>query len=263
MDIKGQDVRSLPSLAAGSGEVPFAVGAMEELVELGTVWLAHSHPTHELLWNVTGTCTVAVGDESHIITPQLGLWIPAGALHSGFTPEGTRYGAVQFNIEVAPRLADAAVAVEMDPLLRLLLRRLNDDCLREHSRRLTESMILDVLVPADSSLRVKTPSSPLLQPVVDALRSNPGNRLSLEQWAARLGVSTKTITRAFRAETGLGFSRWRSVVRAQQAVVMLAAGADTEEVAYRTGYHSASSFGAAFRRTTGHAPGRYRDPAAE
>lgn len=262
-EARQQDVRSLPLLAAGSVEVPFAVGAMEEPVERDTVWRAHSHPTHELLWNIAGACTVTVDDESHIITPQLGLWIPAGARHSGFTPKGTRYGAVQFNVAAAPRLADSAVAVEISPLLRLLLRRLADGSLGTQSRQLTETMILDVMVPADNSLRVKTPTAPLLQPIVRTLQGDPGNRLSLERWAKRLGVSTKTITRTFQAETGLSFSRWRSAVRAQQAVVMLAAGADAEDVACRTGYHSVSAFGAAFRRITGRTPGHFRPPVAD
>ncbi len=47
-------------------------------------------------------------------------------------------------------------------------------------------------------------------------------------------------------------------MRAQHAVRLLALGFEVEVVAEAVGYRSASAFGAAFRRTTGMTPGRFR-----
>ncbi|MGW3866942.1 helix-turn-helix transcriptional regulator, partial [Streptomyces sp. NPDC005047] len=63
---------------------------------------------------------------------------------------------------------------------------------------------------------------------------------------------------AFRTETGTSFARWVASVRAQHAVQLLSQGFEVDVVADAVGYRSASAFGAAFRRTTGTTPGRFR-----
>ncbi len=250
--------RSLPVYAAGAVEVPFVIAGMDEMVDRGTWWEPHSHPTHELLWNEHGASSVTVGSRTWTVTPALGLWIPAGVPHSGFTPAGTWYRATQFSIRALSPISDRPVTVEITALLRLLLDHLMNNDLRSDSRALAEAMVIDVLVPSARELIVQVPQSSLLRPIVDAVREDPGDSRSLAEWAGQLGVSARTVTRAFRTETGLGFAGWVATVRAAHAVVLLAQGHDVGEVAELVGYRSASAFGAAFRRVTGLTPGQFR-----
>ena len=118
--------------------------------------------------------------------------------------------------------------------------------------------VLDVLAPSPHELFVQQPRGDLLRPIATALTQDPADPRGLADWAALLDVSPRTITRAFRAETGLSFARWQAVVRAQRAVLLLAQGVGVEAVAEQVGYRSASAFGVAFRRTTGLTPGRFR-----
>ncbi len=90
------------------------------------------------------------------------------------------------------------------------------------------------------------------------MTADPGDPRALADWAAALGVSPRTLTRAFRAETGLSLGGWQAAVRAQRAVLLLAAGERVDEVAEAVGYASASAFGAAFRRQTGRAPSAFQ-----
>ena len=186
------DSRSLPMFAAGAVDVPFVIKGMDELVSRDTVWEAHAHPTHELLWNQRGASSATTGTRIWTITPTLGLWV------------------------------------------------------------------LDVLAPSPHELFVQLPRGDLLRPIADALTENPADPRSLADWAGHLGVSPRTVTRAFRAETGLSFARWQAVLRAQRAVLLLARGASVEHTAESVGYRSASAFGVAFRRTTGRTPGQFR-----
>ncbi|MBB6119838.1 helix-turn-helix domain-containing protein [Nocardiopsis algeriensis] len=252
------DSRRLPLYAPGEIDVPFVVMGSAEVIPRDTFWEEHSHPTHELLWNRRGASSATVGRRVWTITPTLGLWIPAGTRHSGWTPAGTWHRAAQFGVHAVPQLSDGPVAMEVTPLLRLLLDRLDTEELAPEARSRTEAMVLDLLAPARNELILQIPESPLLAPVVAAVRENPADTTTLAVWAARLGVSTRTITRAFRAETGLGFSRWLATARVQHAITMLARGEEIDDVALRVGYHSASAFGAAFRRITGLSPGRFR-----
>ncbi|RII17027.1 HTH-type transcriptional repressor of iron proteins A [Streptomyces sp. YIM 130001] len=250
--------RELPTLAAGEVDVPFVIKSYEEVAVTDIAWNEHSHPWHELLWNENGASTAVVGSKVWCITPALGLWMPAGQLHSGSAVSGTTFRAHFFRHGTVSALPDAPVAVDITPLLRLLLERLEEEDLSPDSRARTEAMVVDVLRPSQRGLLVQLPTSSLLRPIVDAVRSDPSDQRTLTGWATALGCSTRTLTRAFRTETGTSFARWVASVRAQHAVQLLSRGHEVDVVADAVGYRSASAFGAAFRRTTGTTPGRFR-----
>lgn len=250
--------RSLPAHEAGAIDVPFTIKGFDERIERDTHWEAHSHPTHELLWNEHGASYATVRSRTWTITPTVGLWMPAGVLHSAAAPAGTWYRTAQFGVRSVPSISNDPVAVQVTPLLRLLLERLADPRLPDASRAVTEATVLDVLTPSAHELLVQAPRAPLLAPIVAAVQRDPGDPRSLAAWAEQLGVSTRTITRAFRAETGLGFTRWVASVRAQHAVSLIVRGDEIEEIAGLVGYRSASAFGAAFRRATGLTPSAFR-----
>ncbi|MFD6620319.1 helix-turn-helix transcriptional regulator [Streptomyces diastaticus] len=253
-----QETRTLPAHAPGAVETPFVIQGYEEVVAYDTAWNDHSHSFHELLWNERGASSAIVGSRIWTITPAVGLWMPAGTLHSGVAAAGTCLRACFFGFRTTASISDAPVAVEITPLLRLLLERLGEPELRRASRAATEALVLDVLAPAPRELLVRLPSSPLLRPIADAVREDPGDRRTLTDWAAARGVSPRTLTRAFTAETGTSFARWVGAVRAQHAIGLLTRGWEVEAVAEQVGYRSSSAFGAAFRRATGLAPGAFR-----
>ncbi|MBQ0826656.1 helix-turn-helix transcriptional regulator [Streptomyces tagetis] len=252
--------RTLPSFAAGEVDVPFVIKSYEEVLTEDTSWDEHSHPWHELLWNERGASTAVVGRQVWCITPTLGLWMPAGQAHSASAIAGTSFRAHFFRYGTTSALPDAPVAVEITPLLQLLLERLEEKGLSPESRAVTEAMVLDVLRPSQRALLVQLPTSDLLRPIVDAVRADPSDQRTLAGWAALLGCSPRTLTRAFRVEAGTSFARWVAAVRAQRAVQLLVQGTEVDDVAEAVGYRSASAFGAAFRRTTGTTPGRFRLP---
>ena len=238
--------------------MPFTITGMDEWVATDTTWEPHSHPTHELLWNRRGASSATIGSRTWAIAPSVGLWIPAGVLHSATAPAGTWYRTAHVDVHTTAPLPAEPVAVEVTPLVRLLLERLVDEALSARSRELTEQMVFDLLSPSPHALLVQKPTSALLQPIVTALEARPGDGRTLADWAARLGVSERTVTRAFRAETGQSFGAWQAALRSQHAAILLGSGLPVEEVALRVGYRSASAFGASFRRTTGLTPGRLR-----
>jgi AraC-like DNA-binding protein len=251
--------RDLPLYEAGSVAVPFVTRGFREHIRVSTEWGEHSHPTHELLWNDHGASTARVGPRTWTVTPLVGLWIPAGVVHTGHAPAGTRQRAVQFSLVDSVAIAPGPTAVDITDLLRLLLDRIDDETLDDEALARTEAMVLDVLRPAPRELMLRMPESDLLRPIVDALTADPADATTLAAWADRLGVSSRTVTRAFTAETGLGFTRWIAAFRAHAAIELLAEGSRVDDVAERMGFRSPSAFGTAFRRVTGTSPGRFRD----
>ncbi|AGP31796.1 AraC family transcriptional regulator [Corynebacterium terpenotabidum] len=250
------DPRHQPECAADAFRFPArAVGSGDDH-ERDTRWGGHSHSAHELIWNECGVGHAVTGRQLWTVTRTVGLWIPAGAPHSGSAPAGSRQMAVYFDASNPP-LSDHPVAVDLTDLLRLLLDRLVTETLTSDAHRTTEQMIFDVLRPSDHGLVLQVPSSPLVAPVVDAVRRDPADRRTLKDWARELGVSTRTITRVFERETDLGFTRWLAAARAQVAVRLLGEDMPIAKVADAVGYGSASSFTTAFRRVTGTTPGQF------
>lgn len=255
--------RVLPRHAAGDVDVPFTILAGREVIEADTFWAEHSHPTHELLWNQRGASTARIGRRVHTISPRIGLWIPAGVPHSGFTRAGVQHLAAHFSITQVNPPSSQPVAVEITPLLQLLLERSRTEDLTAQARQRTDAVILDLLRPSPRELMLPLPDHPLLTPLVTALMADAGDPTTLEEWARRTGVSSRTLTRAFEASTGMGFRTWAATARAHHAVALLAEGQRVEDVVGQVGFRSASAFTAAFRRVTGMTPGEFRQtPAA-
>jgi AraC-like DNA-binding protein len=80
---------------------------------------------------------------------------------------------------------------------------------------------------------------------------------TLTEWGHQVGASERTLARGFRTGTGIPFGRWRTLLRLQSALPLLAAGEPVASVARRVGYDTASAFVAAFRHQTGLTPGAY------
>jgi AraC-like DNA-binding protein len=71
---------------------------------------------------------------------------------------------------------------------------------------------------------------------------------------AEVGVSVRTIERAFRKEVGTSFELWRRQVRLTKAVELLVSGCSVKEAASEIGYSQSSAFVEMFRRTFGTTP---------
>jgi AraC-like DNA-binding protein len=71
------------------------------------------------------------------------------------------------------------------------------------------------------------------------------------------GASERTLSRLYRAETGMSFPQWRAQLRLHAGLVALASGTPVAAAAHRCGYSTASSFIASFRQAFGVTPGRY------
>ncbi len=88
------------------------------------------------------------------------------------------------------------------------------------------------------------------------LDDDPADGRTLAQLAARAGTSDRTLARLCRAELGMTFPQWRTQLRLQRALLLLADGVSVTAVAHRCGWASASAFIDVFRRALGYTPGR-------
>ena len=86
------------------------------------------------------------------------------------------------------------------------------------------------------------------------LIADPASPLTLDDWAARVGASSRTLARLFEQELGMGFGQWRQQVRLAHAAPLIARGLPLSRVASELGYASQSAFSAMFKKTFGQSP---------
>src|SRR5262249_46651214 len=104
---------------------------------------------------------------------------------------------------------------------------------RSHAEALLAGLLTPVPV---TTIQVRLPSAVTARRVAEALRADPADRRTLREWGREVGASERTLARAFAAETGVPFGRWRTLLRLRAALSMLAAGEPVSRVSGRVGY---------------------------
>ncbi len=226
-----------------------------------TVFDWHTHEDHQLAWAVTGVLTVVTKDATWVLPPTRALWIPAGLPHE--TAAAGRATMRSLYIKPGHFGWTDPTPVAATPLLAELIGYLATD-LPPAQRANAEALLKDLLTPMPvTTIEVRLPCAESARKVATALRSDPADKRTLPEWGHEVGASERTLAREFVAGTGVPFGRWRTLLRVQAALPMLAAGEAVGRVAYRVGYDTPSAFVAAFRRETGLTPAAYFRPQAQ
>ncbi len=223
----------------------------------GTRFDWHTHIDHQLAWAVSGVLTVLTSAATWVLPPTRALWIPAGLPHETASDGRATMRSLYIRPELSPVAWAEPTPVAASPLLAELIGYLGGTLDPEH-RAHAESLLTDLLTPMPmTTIQVRLPVSEPARRVAEALHADPSDRRTLAEWGRQVAASGRTLARAFAAETGVPFGRWRTLLRLQTALRLLADGEPVGRVAGRVGYDTPSAFVAAFRRETGQTPGSF------
>ncbi|HHV10279.1 MAG TPA: helix-turn-helix transcriptional regulator [Clostridiales bacterium] len=196
-----------------------------------------------------------------------------GLVHSTeVTPDGSW---LEFFISFGRSTYDYLCSLKLLPIASPVIRTDFDDSLLSSFSRL-----LDQMKKADDtelpflSLKAQKLVLTLLQPQIKSSNADSmkeameeacrylspeiGSSLSLEDIAARLGMSYENFRKQFRKYTGSSPAQYRTMQRMKHAKLMLLSGISIKETAALTGYSDTYSFTKQFTHTVGMPPGRYR-----
>jgi AraC-like DNA-binding protein/quercetin dioxygenase-like cupin family protein len=244
--------------AAGDLDPTAAVVVVTFPMPKGLVFDWHTHTDHQLAWAASGVLTVRTKASAWVLPPQRALWIPAGVPHETLSAGAATMRSAYVRPDRCTVSWAEPTPVSADPLLCELIGHLEDRGLSPDRRARGEAVLIDLLRPvAMTSVDVRWPADDRAQQVAARLADSPDDGRTLAEWGHEVGASERTLARAFLAETGVSFGRWRTMLRVQAALTALAAGQPVAVVARRVGYDSDSAFVQAFRRETGVTPGAY------
>lgn len=221
----------------------------------------HSHAWLQFSYASQGVLDVHTDSGRYLAPPQRAVWIPAGIEHQVRCSRQTEIRSLYIDPAVVRQDLTETSVVEVSPLLRELIRafsRLPVEYEENGSDGRLAAVLLDQLASAPRVVSMlPLPADSRLQAITNHLQQQPDDMTSLADWAARLDVSEKTLSRLFSQQTGLTFRLWRQRLRLFNALPLLERQQSVTEVALDCGYESVSAFISAFSQQFGCTPGEF------
>ncbi|MCY1395646.1 HTH-type transcriptional repressor of iron proteins A [compost metagenome] len=248
--------RAIPTLM----QLPRPLYARAENLDAGSFTARHSHQWVQFSYAISGVLGVHTAEGSFFAPPQWGIWIPAGVEHEVVTSMRAQMRSLYVRQEDSAWAPLRCRVLEVTPLTRELIKHFCQLPVEYPLAPSPEARLVDVLLDQLASLpevgfSLPMPQHARLLGLCNDLIEQPDQEVTLGQWADRMGMSEKTLTRLFQRETGLSFRTWRQRMRLLSSLNMLEEGCSVTEVALSYGYDSTSAFIAAFKRLLGFTPG--------
>ncbi|MGH3171497.1 MAG: helix-turn-helix domain-containing protein, partial [Trebonia sp.] len=204
---------------------------------------AHAHPEPVLLWTSTATVLGTIASRDWLVPPGYGLWIPGGVEHGGTMLREGEISVIHFAAGRCPVTWTEPTGVAVGPLLRELIRHLRRAGPEDPGRLPGEALLFELLSPLPAhDIQISLPADPRVRPIAERLLAHPADQRELTAWAAHLHTGERTLSRLFRAETGLSFTAWRTHVRVRAAIQLLCSGTTVNATAHAVGYRRPSAF---------------------
>lgn len=221
----------------------------------------HSHARAQLFYAARGAVLVETDQGAWMMPPKHGLWIPPGVKHQVRMLGRVQMRSLYFAPAAVSAMPRTCEVLGMSPLMRQLL----DEAVTlpaEYDVLGRDGLVM-ALIQAELPrlpvlpLSLPLPDDPALAARARAFLTAPTPHDTIDDWARALGMSRRSFTRHFRAETGLSFVAWRQQASVMAALPQLAAGRDVTGVAFDLGYANPAAFSAMFARTLGAPPRAY------
>ncbi len=222
---------------------------------------AHTHGWGQLLYARSGLMTADTVQGTWVVPPHRAVWIPPDIEHEVRFLRKTTMNNLYLSPKAPVDLPRDCCMVGISPLLRELIREASSfPVLYDETGgpgRLVSVLLDQIGNMKLAPIHLPWPSDKQLQIITNHLRTQPAENLTLEQWANKVGASSRTLNRKFRQQTGMTFGEWRQQARLLSALIQLAQKTPVNLVADQLGYESQSAFISMFRRATGRTPAQY------
>lgn len=221
----------------------------------------HSHARGQLFALTRGLLVVEAGGERWMFPSQGCAWIPPDCRHAARSVGGASGSMVFLSPATCRGLPKVPRRLSSSELLFAIVHRILAWDPRQpldlSQKRLIAVLRDEIRRPEQQPLRLAMPKEKRLARVAHALLNDVADDRTLDDWARFAGMSRRTFMRAFSAEAGISFGRWRQQVRLFAALEMLAQRESVTDVAIAVGYDSVSAFIEMFRTMMGNTPYAY------
>lgn len=246
--------------SASADDILVRVTAREEID-----WSCHVHDKFQIIYILSGTLHIEVEGISHFVTDRHLIWIPEGISHR--LSSNNRQISLLVAYFHLDNVRNHSFAVfQTDELVARNLRFISKQTSinrYETPELFTFSSGFFGMLPL-MCRKATFPVAPFilikdsrLTPVLEYIKENINQDLSIESVAFHFGFSVRNLTRLF-TESGIRFVHYLNYQRVVRAVEILADNTmNVEQTAYEVGFNSPGSFSRVFKQITGESPQQY------
>ena len=232
----------------------------EHTVDAATSFGAHQHREHQIAWMREGRMQLDVDNRRlHLHSGHM-VWLPRHVVHEMTIMTAGTLVSAYLHPDLSPdgQRWKKTVVFTAHPLATELLTYLTGSAIPDKHREQCGQTLFGLFerAPAREDI-LALPLDRRARSIATAILDNPADTRTLQLWAQETGVSTKTLMRAFVAETGISYTQWRTRARLNSTLDALAAGQAVATVAAEIGYSTSSGFITAFRKAFGTTPSAY------
>jgi AraC-like DNA-binding protein len=221
----------------------------------------HAHDEMQTFYVRSGLLGIRTAGGAWVIPPgRLGC-IKPGVVHAATILSDLEAWSVFCPLPRALVLKEDICILQCSALLGMLLERVAE-CEKLNlkapvDRGLAALAISEMSKARSESLGIPLPSSKSLVKVARQILENGSEGKSISVWAKAAGMSVRSFSRNYRAETGQTFEQWRTRANHQKAIELLSQGENVTSCAFALGYESVSAFIASFRKHHGITPSKF------
>ncbi|MEC5341961.1 helix-turn-helix transcriptional regulator [Brenneria populi] len=223
-----------------------------------TPW--HRHADGQLYWLTRGMIALETPDRQWALTAGCIGWFPPHLAHRACAFGNMTGLSLHLAAEYCRDLPGAPQIFSANALLQALAERiasLNACALTAKHLRLIQVLIDELSSAPTIASHLPLPQDGRALNIAREILENPDDPRTQAQWAGWGGLSARTLSRLFLAQTGIGFAHWRQQARLLRSLALLANGDAVGNVAAACGYENVSAYIAVFRRRFGVTPGSY------
>lgn len=220
----------------------------------------HQHVRGQLLGAHHGLLRIEAGDLYWLLPAGHVAWIPPLLPHALVGADGFDGWSLYFCAAACLELPAQPRIFQPNALLQAAgMRALQwpHTALDAAQARLAGVIADEITTSTPLPLALPQPQDRRLQRIAAALARTPHDTRSIEDWATRSGLSSRSLARRWQAETGMTLSQWRQRLRVLLSLPRLLAGEPVISVALSMGYDTPSAFIEVFKREMGVTPARY------
>ncbi|PAJ75313.1 AraC family transcriptional regulator [Pseudoalteromonas sp. NBT06-2] len=242
-------------------ELPRPIVSIAHEFKAMTHIVSHSHPWSQLCYSCKGVTQTETKEGIFVLPPEQALWLPAKAEHQQRLKNSGSNRSLYIDPDWSEPLGNKVRSLTVDPLLKALILEIanwpEQYQQTEQTDRLVRVLIDRLAIAPSNELFMPTIKDNRLLPIIEVLNNEPANKLTIEQWATKVGASSRTLNRLFNKSYGMGFSKWKQKIRILKSLELLNEAVPLQEIAYSLGYESSSAFLTCFKKQLGCSPKKY------
>lgn len=228
-------------------------------------YLPHVHNRHQIIYILSGTLHIETEDCSYFVTDRHLVWIPNGIEHR-LSSNNRQISLLTIYFYIDDKPNDKFAIYTANEFITHNLKFISSH------KRIKKALDTETFTFAESFFKLlpivgqetSFPYQPFilirdkrLRPVLEYIRNNFQQDLTIENVAALFGFSVRNLTRMF-TNSGIRFVHYLNCQRVVRAIEILTDNTmNIEQTAYEVGFNSPNSFYRVFRHITGQSPSMY------